>query len=370
MHAYYLGPKLAWLREHEPETLGRTAHVLQSHAFIVHRLTGQAVCDPSTAMLCAPLFDAHTLAWSPGGAAAVGIPTGVLPRIARAEDVIGAVTRAAARATGLREGIPVVAGGGDFAAAALGAGVIDEGQACLMLGTSGNLLMPMELPCFDPRLINSHHVGCDRWLSLGGTLCGAALEWFRGTCAPFMSWDALESEAAGIDVGASGLTVLPYFQGERTPIWNERARAVFFGADLTHGRGHLYRALIDGIALGFRHCLAVAEDLGVRFAEVVAANGAGRSPLLRQALSDALGVPLTWMGSSGGTIVGAAALAGLGVGALDGAHAIHGWNRSAQEQERERDQARHFPNPEAHAKYEALFERRLSLYEAVRGLFA
>jgi xylulokinase len=366
MHAYFLGPKLAWLREHEPETFGRAAHVLQSHAFIVHRLTGQAICDPSTAMLCAPLFDPRRLAWSPAGAAAVGVSPGVLPRIARAQDVIGAVTHAAARATGLREGTPVVAGGGDFAAAALGAGVVDEGQACLMLGTAGNLLMPMKLPRFDPRLINSHHVGCDRWLSLGGTLCGAALEWFRGTCAPGTSWDELESEAAGIDVGASGLTVLPYFQGERTPIWNERARAVFFGVDLTHGRGHLYRAVIDGIALSFRHCLAVAEELGVRFAEVVAANGAGQSPLLRQALSDALGVPLTWAKSGGGTVVGAAALAGLGVGALDEARPMHAWRRSAQEP----DPAHHLPNPEAHAKFEALFERRVSLYEAVRGMFA
>ena len=131
--------------------------------------------------------------------------------------------------------------------------------------------------------------------------------------APGVAWEALEAEAAAV-APAEGLVVLPYFQGERTPVWDERARAVFSGVDLTHGRGHLYRALLDGIALGFRHCLAVAEEHGVRFDEVVAANGAGRSALLRQTLADALGVPLVWASQGRGTAAGAALLAGLGAG--------------------------------------------------------
>jgi xylulokinase len=363
MHAYFLGPKLAWLRANQPDALDRAECVLQSHAFVAMRLTGEAACDPSTAMLCAPLFDAATQTWSEEGARAAGVPVHLLPRLARAHDVLGAVTSEAAAATGLREGTPVVAGGGDFAASALGAGVIDQGQACLMLGTAGNLLMPMEQPRFDSRLINSHHVGCERWLSLGGTLCGAALEWFRRACAPGVAWEQLEAEASGVEVGASGLIVLPYLQGERTPVWNERARGVFCGLDLTHGRGHLFRALIEGIALGFRHCLAVAEEQGIRFGEVVAANGAGRSRLLRQTLADALGVPVVWKagGGGGGTVAGAAILAGIGAGVLPDAHASRGWSARGPAAER------HEPNPRAHAQLAEVFARRLALYEAVRS---
>src|SRR3984957_1581855 len=120
MHAYFLGPKLAWLRAHEPDVLDRAAFVLQSHAFVALRLTGEAACDPSTAMLCSPLFDAAAGRWSDEAARAVGVPVRVLPRVVRAHDVLGSVTREAAAATGLRQGTPVVAGGGDFAASALG----------------------------------------------------------------------------------------------------------------------------------------------------------------------------------------------------------------------------------------------------------
>ena len=364
MHAYYLGPKVAWLRALEPEVADRTALVLQSHAFIALRLTGEAACDLSTAMLCSPLFDAPARAWSEAGARAVGIPMRLLPRLTTAHEVIGAVTRAAAAATGLREGTPVVAGGGDFAASALGAGVIDEGEACLMLGTAGNLLMPMASPRFDARLINSHHVGCDRWLALGGTLCGAALEWFRDACAPGAAWEALEAEAEAVDTAAlTGLTILPYFQGERTPIWDERARGVICGIDRTHRRGHLYRALLEGVALGFRHCLAVAEESGARFGGGVAANGAGKSALFRQILADALGLPLTWTdvtGGSGGTVAGAALLAGMGAGLLAGPEVARVWRAGPGAG----TSMRHVPEPHAHARLCDVFARRQALYAA------
>ncbi|HLK37919.1 MAG TPA: FGGY family carbohydrate kinase [Polyangiaceae bacterium] len=358
MHAYYLGPKLAWLRAHEPRSLERAAAVLQSHAFLAFRLTGEAACDPSTAMLCAPLFDARTLGWSREGARAAGVDFRLLPRIAPSHEVIGRVTRAAATATGLREGTPVVTGGGDFAASALGAGVVDPGEACLMLGTAGNLLMPVAGPraSFDTRLINSHHVGCEHWLSLGGTLCGAALRWFRDAFAPGQSWEALDEEAAAVSAAPRPI-VLPYLQGERTPLWDESARAVFFGMDLTHTRGHLYLALLEGIALGFRHCMVVAEESGLRLERVVAANGAGRSALLRQSLSDALGVPLTYARAGGGTLAGAAVLAGLGAGLVSDPRAARAWQGEL---------VVHAPNPREHARLVDVFARRVSLYAAVR----
>ena len=360
MHAYFLGPKLAWLRAHEPDALDRAALVLQSHAFVTLRLTGEAACDPSTAMLCAPLFDARAGAWSELAARAVGMPMSALPRVMRAHDVVGHVTREAAAVTGLREGTPVVAGGGDFAASALGAGVTRQGQACLMLGTAGNLLMPMDAPRFDSRLINSHHVGSDAWLALGGTLCGAALEWFRRTCAAGASWEELEAEAASVHVGAGGVVLLPYLQGERTPVWDERARGAFFGLDLTHGRGHLVRALFEGVALGFADCLAVARDAGTQVDEAIAANGAGKSALLRQTLADAMGIPVTWSNDRGATVWGAAILAGLGVGTFGADEIPRGASDDAPSH-------RHEPDARAHARLTEVMRKRRGLYEAVRG---
>lgn len=364
MHAYYLGPKLAWLRTHEPAALDRTAYVMQSHAFVVLRLTGRAACDPSTAMLCSPLYDARVGTWSEQACRAVGIESRVLPPLMASHEVLGSVTRAAAAATGLREGTPVVAGGGDFAASALGAGVVEEGQACLMLGTAGNLLLPTNEPRFDPRLIHSRHVGCDRWLALGGTLCGGALEWYRSVFAADVAWETLEAEAAAVDLAGSDLLFVPYLQGERTPIWDEGARGVLVGLDLAHGRAHILRALIEGIALGFRHCLSVAEEHGLRLAQVVAANGAGRSALLRQTLADALGMPLVWSGDGGGTLAGAAILAGLGTGVLSSAPSAGGadvWTDGGR-----RGDVRHEPDPASHARLTRLFARRLALDEAVR----
>jgi xylulokinase len=362
MHAYFLGPKLAWIRAHDPAALDRTALVLQSHAFVAMRLTGEAACDPSTAMLCAPLFDARAGSWSDRGAREVGIGREKLPRVARSHDVVGAVTRSAAASTGLRAGTPVVSGGGDFAASALGAAVIDEGEACLMLGTAGNLMVPADEPRFDARLINSHHVGCERWLSLGGTLCGAALEWFRCLFAPGVAWDVLESEAAAVDADASELVLVPYLQGERTPIWDEAARGMLLGMNLSHRRGDVFRAMVDGIALGFRDCLEVVEAHGVRVREVVAANGAGQSALLRQTLADALGVPVTWSRSGGGTLEGAAILAGLGTGVFPSARAAvdaFGAGRT--------DRVRHEPCARSHERLLRLLERRRALYGAVRS---
>ncbi|HEX8789851.1 MAG TPA: FGGY family carbohydrate kinase [Polyangiaceae bacterium] len=376
MHPYFVGPKLAWLRAHEPQALDQAALVLQSHAFVAMRLTGKAACDASTAMLCAPLFDPRSGSWSEEAARAAGVPVRLLPPLARAQDVLGGVTGDASTATGLREGTPVVAGGGDFAACALGAGVVEEGDACLMLGTAGNLLLPVREPRFDARLLNSHHVGCDRWLTLAGTLCGAALEWFRGAFAPGIPWETLESEAAAVPVGADGVVALPYLQGERTPIWDERARGVFAGLSLRHGRGHLYRALLESIALSFRHSLSVTEAAGLRLREVVATNGAGKSALLRQTLADALGTPLVWSPQSGGTLAGAAVLAGLGTSAIGDAAIGRRWLHDAGALRfgggaPNQQLMRHVPDPGSHARLEEVFARRQALFAAeiaARGL--
>lgn len=360
LHAYFLGPKLAWLRRHEPQAIARTARVLQSHAYVVFKLTGAMVIDDSTATLCAPLWDPVARAWSDEACAALDVPRRILPERRRAHDVAGVVDAAAARATGLERATPVVVGGGDFASATLGAGVVEQGQAALMLGTAGNLLMPLHDAGLDPRLINSHHVGCDRSLVLGGTLSGAVQEWFRGALGLDVDFDTLDAEAAKAPLGADGLLFLPYLQGERTPLWNPRARGAYLGLGLGHGRGHLYRALLEGVALSFRHCQAVMAEHGVTLDEVVAVNGGARSALWRQILADTLGVRLLHAPACGGTTAGAAILAGLGAGEIASVAATTSWRG---------DVLAHAPDAGAHERYESLFRLRLQASEGLRDRF-
>ncbi len=377
--AYYLGPKLLWLARHEPEALARTKWMLQSHAFIAQRLTGEVAVDPSTAALALPLFDLGKIAWVQDAFIRVhdasngaGLTAAQMPPLRRAHEVLGAVTAAAASATGLRAGTPVVVGGGDFAAATLGAGVLAEGEACLMLGTAGNLLVPRKTPGTDARLINAHHVGTESWLSLGGTLSGGAQEWLRHAVArgamvedtsvrgALPSFDVLDAEAARVPVGSDGLLFLPYLQGERTPIWDVAARGAYVGLGLNHGRGHLWRALLEGIALGFVDCQAVLEDGGVVLREVIAANGGGKSALFRQILCDALGVPLAYAAKGGGTVVGAGVLAALGAGIFAKAEDARDWRGAL---------VRHDPNAAAHSRYRELLSLRRATYSGLRGVF-
>jgi xylulokinase len=372
VHAYYLGPKLLWLSRHG--SLARARWVLQSHAFIAYRLTGEVAIDPSTAALCLPLFDLASRSWVPEACARVGVRPDQLPPVRAAHEVIGHVTKEAAAAIGhgLRAGTPVVAGGGDFAAATLGAGVIEEGEACLMLGTAGNLLVPRRTPGRDRALINAHHVGADRWLSLGGTLSGGAQEWLRyaltratgtgdtaiRTALP--AFELLDAEAEVLPAGSEGLLFLPYLQGERTPIWDVYARGAYVGLGLQHARGHLWRALLEGIALGFVDCQEVLERDGVRLREIVAANGGGKSALFRQILCDALGVPLTYAPGASGTVAGAAILAGLGTGALASASDARSWRDAS---------VRHEPDARNHERYRALLELRRQAYTGLKPVF-
>jgi xylulokinase len=370
VHAYYLGPKLLWLSRRGAVAGAR--FILQSHAYIAYCMTGEATCDPSTAALCAPLFDLAARAWLPSACAAVGIRPDQLPPIRAAHEVIGHVTTSAASALGLRAGTPVVAGGGDFAAATLGAGVLDEGEACLMLGTAGNLLVPRKRPGSDPRLINAHHVGSDVWLSLGGTLSGGAQEWLRNAMtrgtpsedtavrSALPPYELLDAEAADVAAGSEGVLFLPYLQGERTPIWDTDARGAYVGLGMHHGRGHLWRALLEGIALGFVDCQEVLEQDGVRLQEIVAANGGGKSALFRQILCDALGVPLSYTPVSGGTASGAAFLAGLGSGAIDALAEARGWRGAS---------VKHTPDPALHRLYRELLALRRRTYAGLQPVF-
>lgn len=309
----------------EPELYQQTWKILQVNSFVILQLTGEAVVDHSQAGLCTPAYNLHKRKWDEGTCEIMGLDMNKLPVIRDSWEVVGQVSTQAAEATHLPVGTRVVCGGGDFACACLGAGVMKKGAAAMMLGTAGNLLVPEPVKT-DPRVFNTVHVTGEK-LSLGGVLAGGAVHWFLemlGDESPgFLA--VLEQEALQIAPGAEDLIFLPYLMGERTPIWDPYARGVFMGLTTRHRRGHLYRALLEGIALAFRQMAEIFTEMGSPIQEIVAINGGANSPLWRQIFADVLGVPIRWRPKSGGTALGAAFLAALGVGDQKGFAGLQAW---------------------------------------------
>jgi xylulokinase len=313
LDSYYGGVKWLWFRQTEPDRYRHTWKILQASGYVTLQLTGEAVIDHSQAGLCSPAYNLRQRSWDAEACERMGIELSVLPTLHNAWEVVGQVTPQAAAATHLPAGTPVVCGGGDYACACLGAGVMRAGAAAMMLGTSGNLLVPAPRGT-DLRLFNTVHV-TGEGLSLGGVMAGGAVRWFLdmlGDENPDLL-AILEKEALQVPSGAEGLIFLPYLMGERTPIWDPYARGVFLGLSSRHRRGHLYRAVLEGVALAYRQMAEIFTDLGSPIDEVIAINGGARSPLWRQIFADILGIPVRWRPTSGGTGLGAAFLAALGM---------------------------------------------------------
>ncbi len=314
LDSYFGGPKWLWYCQNQPELLARTWKILQANSFVAFHLTGEAAIDPSQAGLCSPCYDQAAGQWNAEICAAMGLPFDLLPRIVPAQALIGRVTPAAARASGLPAGTPVVCGGGDFACACLGAGVTGPGRAALMLGTAGNLMFP-GVQNDDARLLHTQHVS-GQPLTFGGVLAGGNLKWFAQLFggSPIELYERLDQEAVLLPPGSEGLLYLPYLMGERTPIWDAQARGAFLGLSSRHTQAHLYRAVLEGVAFAFRQILEIGGRAGL--AEIVAIDGGARSAVWRQLMADVLGVPVARGSLRAGTALGAAFVAALGVGAV------------------------------------------------------
>ncbi|QXD14808.1 xylulokinase [Rhodocaloribacter litoris] len=360
----FTAPKLLWVRRHEPDVYRRVAQVLLPKDYVRFRLTGGYATDRAGAGGTL-LLDLQRRDWSDEVLAALEIPRAWLPPTHEGPEVTGTVTPEAAAVTGLRAGTPVVAGGGDQAAQAVGVGAVAPGILALTLGTSGVVFAPATRPLTDPRG-RAHafpHAVPGRWHLMGVMLSAAgSLRWYHDTFAPELDYDVLLAEAAGVPPGCEGAAFLPYLSGERTPHANPFARGVFFGFTLRHGRGHATRAVLEGVAFGLRDNLRLLGEAGVPPpAEVRLSGGGARSPLWRQILADVLGLPLTAPQTTEGAAYGAALLAAAGTGAwpdVDAACAATLTCTPVAE-----------PHPEAVERYEAAYDTFRRLYPALEPLF-
>jgi xylulokinase len=317
-----VGPKILWLRNHEPEIFARTAMIHSSSDYIVSRLTGEHVIDMHTGSAFNPLFNMEQMAWDDRYADAI-IDLDRLPRLLDASEVAGEVTARAAEETGLRAGTPVTAGSIDAAAESVSAGVVDPGDMMLMYGSTFFLLNLVDHYRPDKRLWTGAYALPDRRVMTGGmSTSGLIVKWFRDELIgqPGQSraegYRALGDEAAGISAGSEGLICLPYFAGERTPIFDPDARGVFAGLTLRHTRGHLYRAVLEGVAYGVRHHVEIMRDLDSMPGRIVAVGGGTQSDMWLQIVSDVTGRPQQVPARTIGASYGDAFMAGLGSGII------------------------------------------------------
>jgi xylulokinase len=313
----FTAPKLAWVREHEPEVWARVAHVLLPKDYVRLSLTGGYAMDKADGSGTI-LFDLAARDWSPAMLDALGIDPAWMPPTYEGPEVTGVVSEAAAAATGLRAGTPVVAGGGDQAANAVGTGVVGPGVMALSLGTSGVVFAATDAPLYEPegRVHAFCHAVPGRWHLMSVMLSAAgSMRWFRDAVAPGEPFGDLAAAAGEVPAGSDGVLFLPYLSGERSPYPDPYARGAFTGLTLGHDRRHLTRAVMEGVAFGLRDGLDLMLAAGTPAPSQIRASGGGTaSPLWRQILADVLEAEIATVSTTEGAAYGAALLAAVGAG--------------------------------------------------------
>jgi xylulokinase len=353
------GPSLLWLRDHEPETYASARWALQPKDWLRLRLTGGAAAEPSDASATL-LYDLRSDGWDYRVVEALGLRAALLAPLVASGEVAGTLKGEAAGSLGLREGLPVAAGAADTAAAQLGGGLLQPGPVQLTVGTGGQIVAPKSNPEPDARgrthLYRAAAPGL--WYSMAAIQnAGLALEWARTTLGA--SWDDVYEEAFAAPPGAGGVVFLPYLSGERTPRFDPDARGAWVGLGLDHGRGHLLRAALEGVAFALREGLEALEEAGERAPELRLAGGGTSRESWRQLLADVLGRPLRVLPSAVAAVAsarGAALLAGVASG-------VYGSPGDIVAPEPDRSV---FPGDESGA-YEAAYSHYRELYPSLYG---
>jgi xylulokinase len=355
-----IGPKILWLKRHEPEVWARTAHLTTASSYLVLRLTGEKVMDRHTASHYMPLIDIKRLQWDNRLSPDLVNPAW-LPRLGWSDELAGTVSESAAAETGLKAGTPVAVGAVDALSEAVSVGVVQPGDLMVMYGTTTFFILVLEGPLRDERVWSTAGAFRGQYnLAAGMATTGAVTKWLRDEFTrelpPEEAYGSLFGAAGAVPPGSGGLLVLPYFSGERTPINDPQARGVIAGLSLAHGRGHLFRAALEGVAYGVRHNFEAFASMGAPVKRVVAVGGGTRGSLWPQIVSDVSGaeqvIPETTVGAS----FGDAFLAGLASGVLTRSD-LDRWVRPGSIVR---------PDPAKRGLYDRMYRDYLALYEGTR----
>lgn len=365
----YTTPKIKWYQESYPEVYRKIDKVLQSNSYIVYRMTNVASQEKSQGygLHC---FHLKQGIWDKDMAQLLGIPLSFLPDIYDCHDVVGTVSGECAMQTGLLEGTPVVAGGLDAACGTLGAGVYANGQTQEQGGQAGGMSICTDTYTASPNLICSFHVIPDKWLLQGGTTGGGgALRWFEGIFGEHerelakatgtSSFALLDEMAKQIAPGSDGMIFLPYLAGERSPIWDPNAKGVYYGIDFNKTKAHFVRSLLEGVGYSLLHNLEEAQKVGAQADILRAMGGAANSRLWTQMKADITGRRIEVPSSDTATTLGAAILAGIGIG----------WYESYEDAVKETVKVTrvHEPDMEKHEIYKKHYQTYRTLYEDLKA---
>ncbi len=311
----FTAPKILWVAQNEPEIYAKACHILLPKDYIRFRLTGEYAMDKADGSGTV-LFDLKSRHWSPEILSILGIDPTWLPPTFEGPEVTGTVSSEAAALTGLATGTPVVAGGGDQSAQAVGVGAVEPGVVALTVGTSGVVFATSPSALIEPegRLHAFCHAVPGLWHFMGVMLSAAgSLQWYKDTLTPNMSFDELLKEAESVPVGCEGLQFLPYLTGERTPYPDPLARGAFIGLTIRNSRGHMTRAVLEGVAFGLKDSFRLVQNAGLGSVNQVRASGGGvKGALWRQILASVMEAELVTVNTTEGAAYGAALLAGVG----------------------------------------------------------
>ena len=348
------GPKLMWLQRHEPEVWKQTKQLLMANSFIVERLTGEYTLDSCSAALSVPMFDQRTRQWITEWCDEIA-PGLRLPRVLEPWEEAGRVTARGAELSGLPEGVPVCAGTIDALVESASIGVRDPGDVMLTYGTTLGIAGVVTEPTASWKLNSMPGVFPGTYILIGPTATSGALTNWMRSLSNDMPFEELIAEAAKTPSGANGLVALPYFAGERTPIWDADARGMIIGLTMAHTRGHLYRAMLEAVGYSARHILDAIGEAGVQMQRIIAVGGGTKGGLWTQIVSDITGLPQELSTGSLGACYGDALFAARAAGLVSDDTV---WAESASTIE---------PNPGNREVYDRLYRIYGDLYPATKS---
>ncbi len=311
-----IGPKLLWLKKNEYNSFSRAKSLLGSYDYINFKLTGTLAVEKNWA-LESGLYDLTTKDWIPKIVHLAGIDKDLLLPIKDSSEIVGTISKEASLLTGLLEGTPVIAGSADHISSAFSAGIKNPGDLLVKLGGAGDILLSLNDLKLNKKLFMDYHLIPNQYL-INGCMAssGSLIKWFQTQFANDLTYKELDELAAEIPAGSDGLYLLPYFLGEKTPIFDPYARGVFWGLSLQHTRAHLFHAILEGISYGFLHHVKILEGMGQVISKVRVTNGGAKSFLWKQITADVLGFPLEIVDGHPGSSLGVAFLAGKSIGAF------------------------------------------------------
>lgn len=370
---YYAMTKLMWERDNRPNLYKRTYKLQTAADYPTMKLTGKAVTDYSNASLIAIAFDIRKKVWNEKLLKEINIDLDKLPEAYPCEEVIGHVTKEASLKTNIPEGTPVVAGTVDATAAWAAGGAIDDGDASVVMGTAGVLGIVHTKDSFTKNMITIAHTAYSKntYTTVSAQLCGGIYRYYRDNLAVaeknaardlgIDTYELMNLEAEKIKPGCEGLIMLPYFQGERTPIWDPYARGLIFGLSFNHTRGHIIRAIMEATGYAFRNNFNIIKESGIKInLPIVMSEGGARSKLWRQIVCDMLEIPGVFMKSSSGAPFGNAVLAGVGTDVFKDFSVVKKWIEIGDRTE---------PNPANIKIYKEYYKIFLELYKRNKDLY-